>query len=52
MRRIYGSKRRKILMGWDGPDWEQRTVAEFDSTMNNFLDSIPPHRTFQLSSNA
>ncbi|KAJ6512658.1 fungal-specific transcription factor domain-containing protein [Mycena sanguinolenta] len=43
MRRIYGSKRRKMLMGWDGPDWEQRTVAEFDSTMNNFLDSIPPH---------
>ncbi|KAF7374352.1 Zn(2)-C6 fungal-type domain-containing protein [Mycena sanguinolenta] len=43
MRRIYGSKRWKMLMGWDGPDWEQRTVAEFDSTMNNFLDSIPPH---------
>ncbi|KAJ7234186.1 fungal-specific transcription factor domain-containing protein [Mycena haematopus] len=43
MRKIYGSKKRKILMGWDGPDWEQRTVVEFDSTMNDFLDSIPPH---------
>ncbi|KAJ7234194.1 fungal-specific transcription factor domain-containing protein [Mycena haematopus] len=43
MRKIYGSKKWKILLGWDGPDWEQRTVAEFDSTMNDFLDSIPPH---------
>ncbi|KAJ7250039.1 fungal-specific transcription factor domain-containing protein [Mycena haematopus] len=43
MRRLYGSKKAKILMGWDGPEWEQRAVAELDSTMNRFLDSIPPH---------
>ncbi|KAJ6512659.1 fungal-specific transcription factor domain-containing protein [Mycena sanguinolenta] len=43
MRRIYGSKRWKTVMGWDGPEWEQRTVADFDSAMNNFLDSIPSH---------
>jgi len=30
-------------MGWDGPHSEQCTVAEFDSAMNDFLDSIPPH---------
>ncbi|KAJ7238584.1 fungal-specific transcription factor domain-containing protein [Mycena haematopus] len=43
LRRLYGSKKAKISMGWDGPEWEQRAVAELDSTMNRFLDSIPPH---------
>ncbi|KAF8176576.1 fungal-specific transcription factor domain-containing protein [Mycena galopus ATCC 62051] len=43
MRRLYGSKKAKILMGWDGPEWEQHAVAELDSTMNRFLDSIPSH---------
>ncbi|KAF8145425.1 fungal-specific transcription factor domain-containing protein [Mycena galopus ATCC 62051] len=43
MRRLYSSKKAKILMGWDGPEWEQRAVAELDSTMNRFLDSIPSH---------
>ncbi|KAF8176117.1 fungal-specific transcription factor domain-containing protein [Mycena galopus ATCC 62051] len=43
MRRLHSSKKWKILLGCDGPDWEQRTVAEFDSSMNDFLDSIPPH---------
>ncbi|KAF7336147.1 Zn(2)-C6 fungal-type domain-containing protein [Mycena venus] len=42
-RRLYGTKKSRILMGWDGPDWEQRAVAELDSTMNDFLDSIPSH---------
>ncbi|KAF8205183.1 fungal-specific transcription factor domain-containing protein [Mycena galopus ATCC 62051] len=44
MRRLYGSKKSKILLGWDGPEWEQRAVAELDSAMNDFnVDSIPPH---------
>ncbi|KAF8146461.1 fungal-specific transcription factor domain-containing protein [Mycena galopus ATCC 62051] len=43
MRRLYGSKKFKMLMGWDSSDKEQHTVAEFDSAMNDFLDSIPPH---------
>ncbi|KAJ7804956.1 fungal-specific transcription factor domain-containing protein [Mycena olivaceomarginata] len=41
MRRLYGSKKSKILLGWDGPDWEHRAVAELDSAMNDFFDSIP-----------
>lgn len=45
MRRLYGSKKSKLLMGWDGPDWEPRTVAELDSAVNHFTDSIPAHRT-------
>ncbi|KAJ6457355.1 fungal-specific transcription factor domain-containing protein [Mycena sanguinolenta] len=43
MRRLYGSKKWKLLMGWDGPDWEMRTVGELDSAVNNILNSIPPH---------
>ncbi|KAJ7238811.1 hypothetical protein B0H12DRAFT_1237715 [Mycena haematopus] len=43
MRRLYGSKKSKILLGWDGPAWEQRAVAELDSAMNDFVDSIPLH---------
>ncbi|KAF7347300.1 Fungal-trans domain-containing protein [Mycena venus] len=42
-RRLYASKKAKTLMGWESLDWEQRTVADFDSIMNDFLDSIPTH---------
>jgi hypothetical protein len=45
MRRLYASKKSKILMGWESLDWDQRTVAHFDSMMNDFSDSIPSHRT-------
>ncbi|KAJ6584811.1 fungal-specific transcription factor domain-containing protein [Mycena capillaripes] len=43
MRRLYSSKKAKMLLGWDGPEWEQRAVAELDSSMNDILDTIPPH---------
>ncbi|KAJ7855898.1 fungal-specific transcription factor domain-containing protein [Mycena olivaceomarginata] len=42
-RRLYGSKKSKLLLGWDGPDWEQRIAAELDLAMSDFLESIPPH---------
>ncbi|KAF7352306.1 Fungal-trans domain-containing protein [Mycena venus] len=41
---LYGSEKSKIL----DPDWEQHTVAELDSAMNNFLDSVPPHLRWDL----
>ncbi|KAJ6451945.1 fungal-specific transcription factor domain-containing protein [Mycena sanguinolenta] len=43
MRRLYGSKKSKVMVGWDGPEWEPRTVAELDSAVNKALDSIPAH---------
>ncbi|KAK7063670.1 fungal-trans domain-containing protein [Favolaschia claudopus] len=43
MRKLYATKKAKLLMGWDSKDWEQQTVAKFDSVMNDFLDSIPSH---------
>ncbi|KAF7346135.1 Zn(2)-C6 fungal-type domain-containing protein [Mycena sanguinolenta] len=42
-RKLYGSKKSKLLLGWDGPGWEQRTVLELDKAMNEFMDSIPSH---------
>lgn len=47
MRRLYGSRKAKLLMGWNGAEWEQRTVSELDSAMNDILDTIPPHRERQ-----
>ncbi|KAJ7741999.1 fungal-specific transcription factor domain-containing protein [Mycena maculata] len=43
LHRLYASKRLKTRMGWIGTDWEQDTVAELDSAMNDFFDSIPAH---------
>ncbi|KAF8208774.1 fungal-specific transcription factor domain-containing protein [Mycena galopus ATCC 62051] len=43
MRKLYGSKKSKLMLGWDGPDWEPRIVAELDSAVNVFSDSIPSH---------
>ncbi|KAJ7163137.1 fungal-specific transcription factor domain-containing protein [Mycena filopes] len=43
MHRLYGSPKTKITLGWTGPEWEQRTVAELDSAMNDFYGSIPPN---------
>ncbi|KAK7048214.1 Zn(2)-C6 fungal-type domain-containing protein [Favolaschia claudopus] len=42
-RKLYGSRKSKMMMGWDGPQWEQRVVGELDLAMNDFLDSIPAH---------
>ncbi|KAF7347296.1 Zn(2)-C6 fungal-type domain-containing protein [Mycena venus] len=43
MRRLYAPKKLKTRMGWDTLGGEQSSVATFDSRMNDFLDSIPPH---------
>ncbi|KAJ7709658.1 fungal-specific transcription factor domain-containing protein [Mycena rosella] len=43
LRRLYSSSKSKVLMGWTGPEWEQRAVAELDSAMNDWLYIVPPH---------
>ncbi|KAJ7043932.1 fungal-specific transcription factor domain-containing protein [Mycena alexandri] len=43
MRRLHGSRKSKLLMGWNGPEWEHRIVSQLDSAMNDVLDTIPPH---------
>ncbi|KAJ7793139.1 fungal-specific transcription factor domain-containing protein [Mycena olivaceomarginata] len=42
-RRVYGSTKAKLRLSRDGPEWEQRAVADLDSSMNDYSDSIPLH---------
>ncbi|KAJ7043941.1 fungal-specific transcription factor domain-containing protein [Mycena alexandri] len=43
MARLHGSKKMKLMHGWNGPEWEQRTLADLDSAMNDLFNSIPVH---------
>ncbi|VDB90963.1 unnamed protein product [Peniophora sp. CBMAI 1063] len=40
---IYASGKARARTGAYGPDWEQRTVADFDARMNEWADSLPEH---------
>ncbi|KAJ7725325.1 fungal-specific transcription factor domain-containing protein [Mycena metata] len=48
MHRLYSSRKAKIDLGWSGPEWDQRVVAELDSAMNDFSSSVPPHLRWNL----
>ncbi len=41
----YSINKSKILLGFVGQQWEQHIVAELDSALNKWVDSIPDHRT-------
>ncbi|CAK5284404.1 unnamed protein product, partial [Mycena citricolor] len=41
LRRLYASKKAKILLGWKSAEWEQKVVAELDSQINGWLASLP-----------
>ncbi|KDQ08707.1 hypothetical protein BOTBODRAFT_138635 [Botryobasidium botryosum FD-172 SS1] len=43
MRTIYTLNKSKVLLGFVGPQWEQHIVAELDSALNNWIDSVPDH---------
>ncbi|THV02448.1 hypothetical protein K435DRAFT_749568 [Dendrothele bispora CBS 962.96] len=43
LRTLYATKKSKILLGLVGDNWEQTTVAELDSALNNWINSIPDH---------
>ena len=40
----YTINKSKLLLGFIGPHWKQRVVAELDSALNKWVDTIPPHR--------
>ncbi|KAI0360881.1 hypothetical protein OH77DRAFT_1418916 [Trametes cingulata] len=42
-RTIYSINKSKILMGFIGPEWEERIVAELDSLLNKWIDTVPDH---------
>ncbi|KAJ3553324.1 hypothetical protein NP233_g12670 [Leucocoprinus birnbaumii] len=43
LRTIYSINKSKILLGFVGDQWEQHIVAELDSALNHFVDSVPDH---------
>ena len=40
----YSINKSKILLGFVGEQWEQHIVAELDSALNKWVDSVPDHR--------
>ena len=43
MRIQYSINKSKILLGFVGPQWEQHIVAELDSALNKWIDTVPDH---------
>ncbi|KAF7424023.1 hypothetical protein PC9H_009323 [Pleurotus ostreatus] len=43
LRTIYSINKSKILLGFVGAQWEQHIVAELDSALNKWVDSVPDH---------
>ncbi|KAG8987926.1 hypothetical protein FRB94_008216 [Tulasnella sp. JGI-2019a] len=43
IRTVYSISKSKIVRGFIGPEWEQRTVAELDSALNTLLEEVPEH---------
>ena len=42
-------KQSKILSGYIRQQWEQDIVAQLDSSLNQWVDTIPDHRTFSYN---
>ena len=40
----YSINKSKQTLGYVGPEWEQRIVAELDSALNKWIDTVPEHR--------
>ncbi|KZT07879.1 uncharacterized protein LAESUDRAFT_724338 [Laetiporus sulphureus 93-53] len=43
LRTIYSITKSKALLGFVGQQWEQHIVAEIDSALNKWIDSVPDH---------
>ncbi|KAK1227086.1 Gypsy retrotransposon integrase-like protein 1 [Marasmius sp. AFHP31] len=43
LRVIYTSSKSELSSGLSGPQWEQRAVSMFDSSLNQWVDSLPSH---------
>ncbi|KZT18995.1 hypothetical protein NEOLEDRAFT_1142706 [Neolentinus lepideus HHB14362 ss-1] len=43
LRTIYSINKSKLLLGFVGPDWEQRVVSQLDSALNEWAESLPDH---------
>ncbi|KAI0824059.1 fungal-specific transcription factor domain-containing protein [Trametes gibbosa] len=43
LRTIYSINKSKLLLGFVGQEWEERIVAELDSLLNKWIDTVPDH---------
>ncbi|KAF9463753.1 fungal-specific transcription factor domain-containing protein [Collybia nuda] len=43
LRSVYAINKQKILLGFVGPQWEEKLVADLDSALNSWADSVPDH---------
>ncbi|KAF8805406.1 hypothetical protein BYT27DRAFT_7193177 [Phlegmacium glaucopus] len=43
LRTIYATNQSKILLGYVGQRWEQDVVAQLDSSLNQWVDTVPDH---------
>ncbi|KAG7098774.1 hypothetical protein E1B28_000682 [Marasmius oreades] len=43
LRTLYSIKKSKLMLGLVGNQWEQRIISELDSSLNNWINSIPEH---------
>ncbi|KZV64204.1 hypothetical protein PENSPDRAFT_690958 [Peniophora sp. CONT] len=43
LRTIYTSNKAKAHFGFIGPDWEQKTITNFDSILNRWADQVPEY---------
>ncbi|THH00006.1 hypothetical protein EW026_g2466 [Hermanssonia centrifuga] len=43
LRTIYSINKSKVLLGFVGHQWEKRIVAELDSALSKWMDSVPSH---------
>lgn len=44
LRTIYSVNKLKLYLGFVGPHWEQRIVADLNSALNERIDKVPDHR--------
>ncbi|KAI0666620.1 fungal-specific transcription factor domain-containing protein [Trametes maxima] len=42
-RTIYSINKSKALLGFVGEEWEEKIVAELDSALNKWIDTVPDH---------
>ena len=45
----YATGKSKAMLGFQGPEWEQRVVSKLDAELNKWLNSIPEYCMFLRS---
>ncbi|KAK7053473.1 Gypsy retrotransposon integrase-like protein 1 [Paramarasmius palmivorus] len=43
LRMLFPTKKSKVILGLVGNDWEQKIISELDSSLNNWINTIPDH---------